>query len=545
MQQDSFDDVTGQRWGGSQASGNSHERGSFAQPAEALQAPAFPDRFPNRLERKKRHFAYSEAEYARMGTHLVNQLLGRRNTQRFEAFDELLPQLKPQTKLHPQFDSIQVVGFDLSVDQQRALQAGLKILRSPFCDHLRAVISRKDWLDAFALPMHGRQSDHGGGDDARRAFQALEDLASKVWLIYYERQNPDGTWTIIEEPGARLWSIRQQYDFLSDEERRLLTDARDAPNIPPEIENKLQAIEITYHPTWLDQARQYYTKVPLHLHTQYYLLRRRKRPPKHVYNFTLWVIDQMTRKYLAARNQGGDWRVSISTMELAQLCRMQPYLEKRQNARIKAALEHDAEFTRDLGYLTDFTVDEQTVVIQLNADKAREIQETGRAEELRKAAEEPKRMTQAEFLLAMPAVQDLIGHLTAKLTLNAASVSRKEQIGFLMAFSALAKRFYDRGVALPTPHLKRVLTAVAEKVLSHARGGIGAVNSLPRYVKKSLLAYADEHFDELYEAGKRFRDLQDPTSRTYSNPEAAKVSEQVALFEHLATLQARHASGDD
>ncbi|MBV9490052.1 MAG: hypothetical protein JO069_10060 [Verrucomicrobia bacterium] len=539
MQQDSFDDVTGQRWGG-----NPPTSAGADPPAETFEPfPSPPDRFPNRLDRKKRHFAYSEAEYARMGTHLVNQLLGRRNTQRFEAFDELLPQLKPQTKLHPQFDSIQVVGFDLTVDQQRALQAGLKILRSPFCDHLRAVISRKDWLDAFALPMHGRQSDHGGGDDARRAFQALEDLASKVWLIYYERQNPDGTWTVIEEPGARLWSIRQQYDFLSDEERRLLTDVA-APNIPPEIENKLQAIEITYHPIWLDQARQYYTKVPLHLHTQYYLLRRRKRPPKHVYNFTLWVIDQMTRKYLANRNQGGDWRVSISTVELAQLCRMQPYLEKRQNARIKAALEHDAEFTRELGYLTDFTVDEQTVVIQLDADKAREIQETGRVEELRKAAEEPKRMSRAEFLLAMPAVQELIAHLTAKLTLDAASVSRKEQIGFLMAFSALAKRFHDRGVALPMTQFKRVLTAVAEKVLSHARGGLGAVNSLPRYVKKSLVAYVDEHFDELYEAAKRFRDLQDPTSRTYSKQGAAHVSDQAALFEQLATLQTKHASHD-
>jgi hypothetical protein len=68
------------------------------------------DRFPSLFERKKRHFANSTAEFARMGTHLVNQLLGRRNSKQLELFSHLVPQMKPQTKLHQQFDSIRY-GF--------------------------------------------------------------------------------------------------------------------------------------------------------------------------------------------------------------------------------------------------------------------------------------------------------------------------------------------------------------------------------------------------------------------------------------------------
>ena len=492
------------------------------------------DRFPSLFERKKRHFANSTAEFARMGTHLVNQLLGRRNSKQLELFSHLVPQLKPETKLHAQFDSIRVVGFDLTVDQQRALQAGLSILNSPLCKNLRAIISRKDWLDAFGLPVNNRQSDRQGGDDLRRAFQALDDLGTKVWLIYYERQNQDGSWKIVEEPGAKLLSLRREYDFLTADERDHIDEIRHTPH----IQDKLQSIEIAFHPIWLDQAREYYTKIPLHLHTQYYLLRRSKKPPKHVYNFTIWVIDQMTRKYLASRNsQGGDWRVSISTLDLAHLCRMQSYIEKRQNNRIYEALTHDAEFAKDLGYITDFHVTDQIVIIQLNADKAREIHETGRVDELRKAAEEPRRKSRVEILMEMEQVKNLISHIATKLTLDLNNLGQKDRVGFLLALTALAKPFHERGMALSMSDLRNVLTTVSEKILSHAKGGIGGVNNISKYFKKSLLAYIGEHFDELYDAGKRFRDLQDPTSRTYSKKEAGKVASQVALFEYLANLQ--------
>src|SRR5208337_4069024 len=86
--------------------------------------------------------------FPRSPQHLSNQLRGKRfNADRpqLELFDQTYENLPADVRAEVDKHNINVVGFDLTVPQQRAYEAGLFLLTATKARAQRIIITPEDW----------------------------------------------------------------------------------------------------------------------------------------------------------------------------------------------------------------------------------------------------------------------------------------------------------------------------------------------------------------------------------------------------------------
>lgn len=90
---------------------------------------------------------------------------------------------------------VQVIGFDLSVPQQRAFNAALHLIHASGGKHRRIVFSPEDWFWACEIQEHKVQTrkwSQTSSYERRDSIQALIDLAQMPHLLYYQQHNEHG-----------------------------------------------------------------------------------------------------------------------------------------------------------------------------------------------------------------------------------------------------------------------------------------------------------------------------------------------------------------
>lgn len=235
--------------------------------------------------------------FPRSPQHLSLQLRGKRfqaETPQLELFDTTYQNLPEEIRKDVDRHKISVVGFDLTIPQQRAYEAGLFLLTASGWRSKRIVITPADWLRAYGLEKrerHTRGWSEVSSKERDEAFAALVSLGMMPWLISY-RSMVNGRWGEVTRV-APLWLCGTRKD-----QPVAGSEASARPVTPQDLAPLVQRfkhadlIELAFDDIYFDQVDTYYHYRPAHLYQRLTLalsgnLRRRNR---HMHAFLDWIF---------------------------------------------------------------------------------------------------------------------------------------------------------------------------------------------------------------------------------------------------------------
>ncbi len=291
--------------------------------------------------------------FPRSPQHLSNQLRGKRINSQMELFEDVFNGLKPDIQQQVREKSISVVGFDLSVNQQRAYEAGLRLLACSQYRSRRIVITPDEWLRAYDLER--RQSARGwnelSGQERADAFLSLISLAGMPWLVSYKKQE-NGRWYMIQRVST-LWRI---------ELRTPMGEVSDDPEtFSPNRISGVEHIAIEFDDVWFDQRDQYYFYKPARLYTRIALTLPGsvRRHPQHLHPFLDWIFSEAGRLRVLHKNTAGaaEWNIESNWIDLAHQCRMTRQIEHRNYKRVQHALLDSAKLAQEAQIITNYCLE--------------------------------------------------------------------------------------------------------------------------------------------------------------------------------------------
>jgi hypothetical protein len=319
--------------------------------------------------------------FPRSPQHLSNQLRGKRfnaDKPQLELFDRTYESLPADVRRDVDKHNIKVVGFDLSVPQQRAYEAGIYLLTATGSKSPRIVITPNDWVRAYGLQKRERNT-RGWSEissfERDEAFAALVSLGMLPWLIRYHRQ-VDGHWSEVTRV-APLWlcgTQRESHVRAPDSARPLTSQ-----DLAPLVQNFKNAdlIEVEFNPVWFDQHDSFYFYKLAHLHERISLaisgnVRRHNR---HVHGFLDWIFSEVGRIRVLEKQQAKgahpsprptDWTFAEDMTALALQLRMAAQVSKRNWARIRKSITDSAILAQQAQVITAFAWQEDRLVITFN-----------------------------------------------------------------------------------------------------------------------------------------------------------------------------------
>lgn len=301
--------------------------------------------------------------FPRSPQHLSNQLRGKRVSSQLELFDDVFGTLKPEIQREVREKAISVVGFDLTINQQRAYEAGLRLLACSNYQHRRLVITPDDWLRAYDL--QARQTSRGwkeiSGQERADALRALIGLAGMPWLVSYKKQE-NGRWYLVQRV-TTIWRL---------EIKTLLGDvAAVSTELPAGRVSDIERIAIEFDDVWFDQRDQYYFYKPAGLYTRIALSLPGKirRQPQHLHPFLDWIFSEAGRLRVLHKNEpetGRSWVISARWTDLAHQCRMTGQLEHRNYARVRQSLIESAELAKAAQIISSYELQGELFVVTFN-----------------------------------------------------------------------------------------------------------------------------------------------------------------------------------
>src|SRR5260370_658120 len=177
-----------------------------------------------------------------------------------------------------------------------------------------------------------------------QSLNALREMATIPWLIYYEKQVEPNRWQIVERIGP-LWQLTIGYELTDDERKRF-----NAGDRTPELLDKLKAIEIEFNDVWFDQHENHYFWKPGNLLQQMFLALHGRRPPDHLNNFITWILSEAEMK----RRQSQSLELTASLEDLATKCRLTAQMKHGNRTRVHATLRRNAEIAQKVNLITSF-----------------------------------------------------------------------------------------------------------------------------------------------------------------------------------------------
>jgi hypothetical protein len=345
-------------------------------------------------------------EFPRSPQHLSNQLRGKRfNADRpqLELFDQTYENLPADVRAEVDKHNINVVGFDLTVPQQRAYEAGLFLLTATKARAQRIIITPEDWIAAYGVKKRERNTRNWAevsSYERDEAFAALVALAMLPWLIQYHRQ-VEGKWKEVTRV-APLWLCGTQ------QESRVPLAPSARPMSPQDIAPLVQSfknaelIEIEFNPVWFDQHESFYFYKPAHLYERISLAisGNVRRHNKHMHAFMDWIFSEVGRIRLderEARTDKGqahqprtDWSFSGDMTELAMQMRMAPQVSKRNWRRIRTAITNSAILAQQAQVITAYAWRGDELVIHFNQKTFADLDQYHQALGLKRTAQEQR-----------------------------------------------------------------------------------------------------------------------------------------------------------
>jgi hypothetical protein len=348
-------------------------------------------------------------EFPRSPQHLSNQLRGKRfNADRpqLQLFDDTYHNLPAEVRQDVDKHNIAVVGFDLSIAQQRAYDAALYLITASGAKAQRIVVTPEEWLRAYGVEARQRNTrdrPEMSSYERDEAFTALASLGLMPWLISYDAL-VDGRWKTRQEV-ATLWQCGTEKD--KDAQQPDLPSAR--PLTPQDIVSVVQnlkgaeRISVRFHDIWFDQHDSFYFYKPAHLYQRLGLvltgnIRRRN---KHTHAFIDWVFAEVGRIRVEERHaratQGTQykprqsWTFSEQMTALAIQLRMTAQISKRNWSRIRAGLTDNAVLAQQAQIITDFAWTGDDLTITFNQKTFADLDQYHEALDAQRAEKERRR----------------------------------------------------------------------------------------------------------------------------------------------------------
>jgi hypothetical protein len=345
--------------------------------------------------------------FPRSPQHLSNQLRGKRfnaDTPQLELFDSTYQNLPDDIRKDVDKHSIAVVGFDLSISQQRAYEAALFLLTATGAKSQRIVFTPDDWLRAYGVQKRERNTrskSEMSSYERDEAFASLVSLGMLPWLIQYH-SFANGKWHEVTRVSP-LWLCSTQ----KDSQRPLPRSARalTAQDIAPLIQNFKSAnlIELEYNPIWFDQHDTFYFYKPAHLYQRISLAisGNARRHNKHTHAFLDWVFSEVGRiRIEERRNQaekGSDyhprasWTFSEDMFALALQLRMVAQVSKRNWKRIRTVITDSAILAQQAQIIDTYEWRENQLFITFNQKSFADLDQYHEAAEARRRQRELRR----------------------------------------------------------------------------------------------------------------------------------------------------------
>jgi len=344
--------------------------------------------------------------FPRTPQHLSNQLRGKRfnaDQPQLELFDSTYRNLPDDIRKDVDKHSIAVVGFDLSISQQRAYEAGLFLLTASGTKSQRIVFTPDDWLRAYGVQKRERNTRNKSemsSYERDEAFAALISLGMMPWLIQYH-SFANGKWHEVTRV-APLWLCATQ----KDSQRPLPRSARalTAEDIAPLIQTfkSSSLIELEYNPIWFDQHDSFYFYKPAHLYQRISLAisGNARRHNKHTHAFLDWIFSEVGRIRVDERhrqqeeganyNPRADWTFAESLIALALQLRMTAQVSKRNWNRIKSTITDSAILAQQAQIISTFEWRDDQLSITFNQKTFSDLDQYQEAVEARRNARQQR-----------------------------------------------------------------------------------------------------------------------------------------------------------
>jgi len=415
--------------------------------------------------------------FPRSPRHLSNQLRGKRfnaDQPQLELFDNTYRNLPADIRKDVDKHSIAVVGFDLSIPQQRAYEAGLFLLTATRVKSQRIVFTPDDWLRAYGVQKRQRNTRNKSemsSYERDEAFAALVSLGMLPWLIQYHTL-VNGKWHEVTRV-APLWLCATQ----KDSQRPLPRSARalTPEDIAPLIQNFKNAnlIELEFNPIWYDQHDSFYFYKPAMLYQRISLAisGNARRHNKHTHAFLDWIFSEVGHIRLEeGRRQAEaptnyvprtDWSFSEELVALALQLRMTSQVSKRNWNRIKSAITDSAVLAQQAQIISAHEWRDGRLHITFNQKTFSDLDQYQEAVEARRNARQQRQNRRKP---AGPSV-DGIGWPFPKTIADYSFTQLKEmKLGQLAELAKLRQKLRD-GASNTTGYKPRPPTSEEEKVL--------------------------------------------------------------------------------
>ena len=270
---------------------------------------------------------------------------------------------------------LEVIGLDLSVSEDRALQA-LQILLektdyrgnlpSQETDSLiwkwrgslpRLALTYTDYFEAYQLQ---KQGDQYQGREREIALEALESL-ERPRTVFYKRKRWSGSGKArkavydVVKATKPLISITKGWQDLSEEEAERVLAGQE------HIAGRTTRLLIEFSPLWVDGIDSFYFLKPVTFHTEIQQLLGSRRYSKAVPLFIEWLLTLNTP---IAR---------IGKKLLAEKLRLDYLLKQGHTGKLDKYLTEAFETAKALGYLLSYEEASGMLIFKLNAERCQRI----------------------------------------------------------------------------------------------------------------------------------------------------------------------------
>jgi len=415
--------------------------------------------------------------FPRSPQHLSNQLRGKRfNADRpqLELFDHTYQNLPADIREDVDKHSIEVVGFDLSIAQQRAYEAGLFLLAATGSKSQRIVIKPEDWVRSYGLEKRERNTrdkSEISSYERDEAFAALVSLGMLPWLIQYHSL-VNGKWKEVTRV-APLWQCGTQKDSQIPLPRsaRALTPQ----DIAPLVQNFKNAdlIELEFNPIWFDQHDTFYFYKPAHLYQRISLAisGNARRHNRHTHAFLDWIFSEVGRirvEERRAQEEKGtgytpreDWSFSEDMTALAIQLRMTAQVSKRNWSRIRSSITDSAILAQQAQIISAHEWREERLFITFNQKTFTDLDQYQQAVEARRTQREQRKNRRkqpavAQGEVAWPFPKPVAGYSPNQL--------KELKLGQLAELAKIRTRLRD-GASRETDHKPRLPTPEEQKAI--------------------------------------------------------------------------------
>jgi hypothetical protein len=415
--------------------------------------------------------------FPRSPQHLSNQLRGKRfnaDQPQLELFDNTYRNLPADIRKDVDKHSIAVVGFDLSIPQQRAYEAGLFLLTASGAKTQRIVFTPDDWLRAYGVQKRERNTRNKSemsSYERDEAFAALVSLGMLPWLIQYH-SFANGKWHEVTRV-APLWLCATQ----KDSQRPLPRSARalTAEDIAPLIQNFKNAnlIELEYNPIWYDQHDSFYFYKPAMLYQRISLAisGNARRHNKHTHAFLDWIFSEVGRIRVEERRRQqenaatyvprDDWTFSEELIALALQLRMTAQVSKRNWNRIKSAITDSAILAQQAQIISAYEWRDDRLIITFNQKTFSDLDQYQEAVEARRNARQQR---QSRRKGNGPAVDGVAWPFPKPITDYSFTQLKEMKLGQLAELAKLRQKLRE-GASRDTDYKPRLPTPEEEKAL--------------------------------------------------------------------------------